>query len=223
MANNPYLEKLRAVRDQRTHKLSELGDQWRTPDWLFLALNELYGPLVLDCFTDGQNAKTPAFFTAEDNALRQDWKARLDRIGEDFGTCFYNPPYSRASQVGKQYITGMRYIMAKVIEEHKKGAPSVGLVKTATSEVWWPANEASQVIHIQGRISYDPPHWYRPEEDKRVAGAGFPASIIIMNGTNSERKKEAYISREELMEIGKPLAEAQAAKRKEWVDMWDDI
>lgn len=65
-----YVDALNALKARQEHELKEVGDQWRTPDWLFHALDHLYGPIVLDLFTDGQNAKCRRYFTAEDNALR---------------------------------------------------------------------------------------------------------------------------------------------------------
>lgn len=68
-----YVDALNALKGMDEHEPKMIGDQWRTPEWLFQAINKLYGPIVLDLFTDGQNAKCQRFFTAEDNALRQDW------------------------------------------------------------------------------------------------------------------------------------------------------
>ncbi|MCV5979513.1 phage N-6-adenine-methyltransferase, partial [Escherichia coli] len=75
--------------------LKDVGDQWCTPDNIFWGINAMFGPLVLDLFSDGQNAKCAAFYTAEDNALTQDWSERLINLN---GAAFANPPYSRATQ-----------------------------------------------------------------------------------------------------------------------------
>ncbi|HAT1602165.1 TPA: phage N-6-adenine-methyltransferase, partial [Raoultella ornithinolytica] len=47
---NPYCESLAAQRVAASHKLKEIGDQWRTPDPLFWGINAMFGPLVLDLF-----------------------------------------------------------------------------------------------------------------------------------------------------------------------------
>lgn len=78
--SSEYVDNLIALKAREAHDLKEIGDQWRTPDWLFFALDKLFGPLVLDLFTDGQNAKCTRYYTAEDNALRQDWAGRLKMI-----------------------------------------------------------------------------------------------------------------------------------------------
>lgn len=77
MTLNKYCQALAVLRSKPAHELKEVGDQWRTPDLLFWGINALFGPLVLDLFADGDNAKCPAWYTAEDNALTQDWSERL--------------------------------------------------------------------------------------------------------------------------------------------------
>jgi phage N-6-adenine-methyltransferase len=48
----------------------------------------MFGPLMLDLFADDSNAKCPVWYTAEDNALTQDWSEMLSSIG---GAAFGNP------------------------------------------------------------------------------------------------------------------------------------
>lgn len=121
--SNKYCQALVELRNKPAHELKEVGDQWRTPDNIFWGINTLFGPFVLDLFTDGDNAKCAAYYTAEDNALAHDWSERLAELK---GAAFGNPPYSRASQHEGQYITGMRYIMkhasATVAFEEKYGS-----------------------------------------------------------------------------------------------------
>lgn len=117
--SNKYCQALVELRNKPAHELKEVGDQWRTPDNIFWGINTLFGPFVLDLFTDGDNAKCAAYYTAEDNALAHDWSERLAELK---GAAFGNPPYSRASQHEGQYITGMRYIMKHASAMRDKGA-----------------------------------------------------------------------------------------------------
>ncbi|SXG02937.1 DNA adenine methylase [Klebsiella variicola] len=78
---NFYCEALTALRSAPHHYLKEVGDQWRTPDLLFWGINAMFGPLMLDLFADDSNAKCPVWYTAEDNALTQDWSEMLSSIG----------------------------------------------------------------------------------------------------------------------------------------------
>jgi phage N-6-adenine-methyltransferase len=57
-------------------------------DLLFWGINAIFGPLLLDLFADDINAKCPAWYTAEDNALTQDWSGRLAELG---GAAFAGP------------------------------------------------------------------------------------------------------------------------------------
>ncbi|KTS29017.1 hypothetical protein NS381_05965 [Pantoea stewartii] len=47
LAVNPYSAALDNLRAQPTHKLKEVGDQWRTPDPLWWGMNSMFGPFVL--------------------------------------------------------------------------------------------------------------------------------------------------------------------------------
>lgn len=191
---NPYCAALEALRTAPTHKLKEVGDQWRSPDPLWWGINSKYGPFVLDLFADRDNAKCDAYYSAEDNSLTQDWSARLRELN---GAGYANPPYSRASQHEGQYITGMRHIMAHTLAMREAGGRYVFLIKAATGEVWWP-EEADHVAFIRGRISFDLPVWYRPEPGQpSESSAGFGAAIAVFDKTWRGPKFD-YVSRDEL-------------------------
>lgn len=51
--SNKYCQALVELRNKPAHELKEVGDQWRTPDNIFWGINTLFGPFVLDLFTDG--------------------------------------------------------------------------------------------------------------------------------------------------------------------------
>ncbi|AGO15176.1 phage N-6-adenine-methyltransferase [Salmonella enterica subsp. enterica serovar Bareilly] len=231
-----YVDALNAMKNMDEHEPKMIGDQWRTPEWLFQAINKLYGPIVLDLFTDGQNAKCQRFFTAEDNALRQDWAKRLAEIqvenlglpGFDDpyriqGWAYANPPYSQ-KRAGKEHLTGMTHIMRKADEERAKGAGTIWLTKSATSESWWPDTIATRTIFIKGRIGFEPPVWFRPKEgSSEITSAGFGAAIHIFDPATDRIHPNEYIDRETLLEIGAPLANVSAKIRNRWIKMWDEI
>lgn len=199
MIKNQYCQALAEMRSKSAHKLKEVGDQWRTPDLLFWGINAMFGPLVLDLFADDDNAKCPAWYTAEDNALTQDWSARLMELG---GAGYGNPPYSRSQYHEKQAITGMRHIIAHTLAMREQGGRYVFLIKAATGEVWWP-EEADHVAFIRGRISFDLPVWYRPEEGQpSESSAGFSAAIAVFD-KSWRGERFSYISRTVLEEKGR--------------------
>lgn len=191
---NKYCRDLAELRSQPVHELKEVGDQWRTPENIFWGINAMFGPLVLDLFSDGENSKCEAYYTAEDNALTQDWSERLEELN---GAAFGNPPYSRASQHEEQYITGMRYIMQHASAMREKGGRYVFLIKAATSEVWWP-EDADHIAFIRGRIGFDLPTWFVPKDEKQVPTGAFFAGAVAVFDKSWRGPAMSYISRKAL-------------------------
>ena len=199
MMTNKYCQALAALRSKPAHELKEVGDQWRTPDLLFWGINALFGPLVLDLFADDDNAKCPAWYTAEDNALTQDWSERLAELG---GAGYGNPPYSRSQYHEKQAITGMTHIMKYAAAQREKGGRYVFLIKAAPSETWWP-EDADHIVFIRGRIGFDLPVWFVPADEKQKPTSAFFAGAIAVFDKSWRGQRFSYISRTELEEKGK--------------------
>lgn len=212
MTLNKYCQALAALRSQPAHELKEVGDQWRTPDLLFWGINALFGPLVLDLFADDDNAKCPAWYTAEDNALTQDWSERLTELG---GAGYGNPQYSRSQYHEKQAITGMTHIMNYAAAQREKGGRYVFLIKAAPSETWWPEN-ADHIVFIRGRIGFDLPVWFIPADEKQKPTSAFFAGAIAVFDKSWRGERFSYINRTELEEKGRAfMALAQFAVGKE--------
>ncbi|HGY5135485.1 phage N-6-adenine-methyltransferase [Citrobacter braakii] len=212
MTLNKYCQALAALRSKPAHELKEVGDQWRTPDLLFWGINALFGPLVLDLFADDDNAKCPAWYTAEDNALTQNWSERLNELG---GAGYGNPPYSRSQYHEKQAITGMTHIMKYAAAQREKGGRYVFLIKAAPSETWWP-EDADHIVFIRGRIGFDLPVWFVPADEKQKPTGAFFAGAIAIFDKSWRGERFSYISRTELEEKGRAfMALAQFAVGKE--------
>ncbi|HCQ0105596.1 phage N-6-adenine-methyltransferase [Citrobacter braakii] len=212
MKLNKYCQSLAALRSQPEHELKEVGDQWRTPDLLFWGINALFGPLVLDLFADDDNAKCPAWYTAEDNALTQNWSERLGELG---GAAFANPPYSRSQYHDKQAITGMTHIMNHTMDMRERGGRYIYLVKSATSETWWP-EDADHIMFIRGRIGFDLPVWFVPADEKQKPTSAFFAGAIAVFDRSWRGERFSYINRTELEAKGRAfMALAQFAVGKE--------
>ncbi|HGF6042390.1 TPA: phage N-6-adenine-methyltransferase [Enterobacter hormaechei] len=211
MIENKYCRALAELRSKPAHELKEVGDQWRTPDLLFWGINSIFGPMVLDLFADDSNAKCPAWYTAEDNALTQDWSERLAELG---GAAFANPPYSRSQYHEKQAITGMTHIMNHTMAMRDKGGRYIYLVKSATSETWWP-EDADHIMFIRGRIGFDLPVWFVPADEKQQPTSAFFAGAIAVFDRTWRGESFSYINRTELEEKGRAalsLAQFAAAK-----------
>lgn len=193
-----YVESLNALKAMPEHFLKQVGDQWRTPDALFWGINQMFGPLVLDLFTDGENSKCPDYYTAEDNALVQNWAGRVSELK---GAAFGNPPYSRAKQHEGEYITGMTHIMQHTAAMREAGGRYVFLIKVATSESWWP-EQADHIAFIRGRVGFDLPHWFIPADDKQVPSGAFFAGAIAIFDKSWRGPATSYVSLEQLMTTG---------------------
>ncbi|HDL8099881.1 TPA: phage N-6-adenine-methyltransferase [Yersinia enterocolitica] len=193
-----YVQSLNTLKAMPEHFLKQVGDQWRTPDALFWGINQMFGPLVLDLFTDGENSKCPDYYTAEDNALVQNW---AERVKELKGAAFGNPPYSRAKQHEGEYITGMTHIMQHTAAMREAGGRYVFLIKVATSESWWP-EQADHIAFIRGRVGFDLPHWFIPADDKQVPSGAFFAGAIAVFDKSWRGPATSYVSLEQLMTTG---------------------
>ncbi|WMY72757.1 phage N-6-adenine-methyltransferase [Buttiauxella selenatireducens] len=205
-----YCKSLEALRSKAAHELKEVGDQWRTPDHLFWGINAMFGPLVLDLFADNSNAKCPAWYTAEDNSLTQDWAERLAELG---GGAFANPPYSRSQYHEKQAVTGMTHIINHAMTMREKGGRYVFLIKAATSETWWP-DGADHIAFIRGRIGFDLPSWFIPADEKQQPTGAFFAGAIAVFDKSWRGERFSYIQRTDLEAKGRAfMALAQFAAR----------
>ncbi|EQB98773.1 phage N-6-adenine-methyltransferase [Photorhabdus temperata] len=196
--SNPYIQALNALKSNKSHKLREIGDQWCTSEPLFWGINSLFGPFVLDLFSDGINSKCPAYYTAEDNALIQDWSEKLRELK---GAAFANPPYSRAQKHDERYITGMTHIINHALAMREKGGRYVFLIKAATSETWWPVR-ADHVAFIRGRIGFDTPAWFIPADETQIPTGAFFAGAIVVFDKVWSGPAVSYVSRDELYERG---------------------
>lgn len=193
-----YVIELEELRNKPAHMLKDVGDQWQTPDALYWGINAKFGPCTLDLFTDGQNSKCPNYYTAEDNALTQDWSEKLKELG---GAAYANPPYSRATYHDKQAVTGMVHIMEYAQAMREKGGRYIFLIKAATSETWWP-EWADHVAFIRGRIGFDLPDWFVPADEKQKPSGAFFAGAVVILDKDWQGDKISYISRDELIAIG---------------------
>lgn len=202
-----YSDKLQALKANPNIRLRDIGDEWRTPDELYWGIYQLYGPFVLDLFTDGQNSKCANYYTAADNALVQPWAAWLDGSGAAFG----NPPYSRSSyDEHNNPVTGMRHIITKAEVERELGARIVFLVKVATSETWWPEH-ADHICWIRGRVGFELPLWASHLEG---SSAGFGQAIVVFD-RHWRGERERYIERGTLERQGRQLMNAIEQRARE--------
>lgn len=124
---------------------------WRTPQALFDRLHSEFA-FTLDAAASAANALLPRYWTAEDDALAQDWRG--ERI-------WCNPPYGR---MGHRFIEKAATSDADV---------AVLLIPARPDTRAWHeyilGNPAAEVRFLRGRVRFvGAPH-----------GAPFPSAVIV--------------------------------------------
>lgn len=120
-----------------------LRDLWRTPQWLFVAIQRYIGvKFDVDVACNKNNALLPYFIGVERDALKCSW-------GEPGTVAFLNPPYSKITP----------WIDA-AIREQARGVTTVMLIPQSLDTQWYEraaecANET--VILSGGRVAFVEP------------------------------------------------------------------
>ena len=129
---------------------SSRSDEWETPQDLFDALADEFGPFDLDVCATADNAKCDKYFTREDDGLAQEWD----------GTCWMNQPY------GRKIIQWMK----KAYESSLRGAMVVCLVPSRTDTKWWHEYAMQgEIRFLLGRLKFVGARHAAP----------FPSAIVI--------------------------------------------
>jgi phage N-6-adenine-methyltransferase len=128
---------------------SSLSPEWPMPDNVFQALNERYR-FTLDACATPDNTKCDRYFTAEQDALRQQWT----------GTVFCNPPYGR--EIGQW--------LKKAWQSAQAGATVVCLVPARTDTAWWHSVcMKGDIFFIRGRLKFG----------DSENSAPFPSAVVV--------------------------------------------
>lgn len=131
---------------------------WETPQQLFNELHNKYH-FDLDAAASHDNAKLPNYYTADDDALSQEWQ----------GNVFCNPPYGR--QLGKW--------LAKAWSEYQRDPERVivFLIPARTDTSYWHDYifGRAQVEFLRGRLHFE-------VDGQKVGRAPFPSAIVVYGG-----------------------------------------
>ena len=137
------------------------NDDWRTPLWLYKRLDQDFH-FGLDAAATDENALAPAWFTAEDNALKHSWRG--------YGNVFCNPPYSRV--LNRDFV--------KHAVDQLDGTFYISmLLVSKTSVPWWhddvlPVAEA--IGFVRGRLKF---------QGAKI-GAPFPSCVVVFKSPRRE-------------------------------------
>lgn len=135
-------------------------DSWGTPDFIFQALDKIYGPFDLDPASDDYNYKCTNHFTRKDNGLKQQW---------DGHSVFLNPPY------GDDII----HWVNKCCEERSFCKVICALLPGRTDSVWFHnfvLGKANELLLIKGRIKFE----------GALYSAPFPSVVAVYHPTRPE-------------------------------------
>jgi len=130
------------------------GGEWATPSTFFKELDAEFH-FTLDACATPQNAKCLAFYTKEQDALKQDWP----------GVVFCNPPYGR--HIGDW--------LAKGRQEASKGSTVVFLIHARVDTRWFHQHVyhvANEIRFIKGRLKFE-------HKDGTRQSAPFPSMVVI--------------------------------------------
>jgi len=131
--------------------------EWETPQPFFDRLDREFH-FTLDAAATAANAKCPAYFTPDDDALNQPWT----------GTVWCNPPYGGH----------LPPFVKKAYQEAQKGATVVMLILASTDSNYWHdyVMKAKEIRFLKGRITFT----NHANEKMRV----FPTVVVVFTQGN---------------------------------------
>lgn len=121
------------------NRFASRKQDWTTPDEIFAPLHAEFG-FTLDAAASVENARAPAYFTAEQNGLKQNWGRHV---------VWLNPPYGETTG-------GLSAWVAKSVDAASKGATVVMLIPARTNTVWFHDHclARGEVRFIKGRPKF---------------------------------------------------------------------
>lgn len=158
---------------------SSASNEWQTPDWLYQRLHAEFS-FDLDAAATVANAKCPRFYTAEMDALKQDW-------GKDGTTVWLNPPYGRLISRFVPYAYDQT--------RRAKRLTVVMLIPARVDTKWWhEACAHGEVRFLKGRVGFINPTLpsYREEGGFKVSPAPFPSAVVAF-GDKAKMGQTFYV------------------------------
>lgn len=138
-----------------------INNEWETPDPLFKLLNDEF-EFNFDVCASDWNAKCDEYFTAETDALKNNWPL--------LGTGWMNPPYGN----------NVQKFMEKAYEQTKKMACKIVCLVPANTETKWFHEIAlmGEIRFIRGRVHFK-------DKNGKTGRPRFASMIVILDPDNS--------------------------------------
>jgi phage N-6-adenine-methyltransferase len=120
---------------KRQPRFESRSQSWSTPQSLFNRLNEEFH-FTIDLAADSANAKCPVYYTAEEDALQQEWK----------GVCWLNPPFNSDKARLRRWVQ----------KAFESDCVVVMLVPAHTNTNWWHTYcmKAAEIRFLHGRPKF---------------------------------------------------------------------
>jgi phage N-6-adenine-methyltransferase len=153
--SNAERQKASRRRQKRSVHFSSKSDNWRTPEWLFRALNEEF-KFDVDVCASAKNAQLPVFYDKQTNGLKQKWT----------GSCWMNQPYGR--RIGK-------WLQKAYVSARRNNAIVVCLIPARTDTRYWHRYCAkAEVRFLKGRLKFN-----------NAGPAPFPSAVVVFKRNGS--------------------------------------
>ncbi len=152
--------------------LSSNDQTWATPRGFFERLDAIFH-FRLDPCAALETAKCSAYFTKEDDGLRQEWAP--------IGNAFVNPPY------GRELPKWMR----KSKEEAANGITVVMLIPARVDTTYWQDiafQHARCVCFMRGRLTFD--HGQAGVSGVSGMSAPFPSAIVVFGPCSVDQMRQ---------------------------------
>ena len=174
VARGEVLDAAKEIREGRKPFVANNSGQneWYTPDFILDAAREVLGGIDFDPASSAianERVRADKFFTAEDDALSQEWPV---------GRIWMNPPYARDL---------VEPFFAKFLKTCAAGATGIALTNNGTETGWFQdaASAASAVCFPKGRVRY-------LNAEGEQSGAPLQGQAIFYLGQNPDAFRAAF-------------------------------
>lgn len=187
------------MRPRSTHEIitSSLNPNWRTPDWLYHALDGEFG-FILDCAAQASDSKCPDWLgpggVIDDALCGVPWwdlaaAVYQGSIPLQRRALFVNPPSSRKTYEQTRDRSMLIESWLPVIAEAGQRGTVAAILPYSPQTEWWrsyvesdhPGGRATEVRKFPFRVAFDPPAGYEGD----ATGSNINQVVVIWKPTSA--------------------------------------